>query len=207
MPQNFSFSDLIALARETAQHLDPNDDLIRIRTLNEKLKLNQSLHAAALSDANALIQKITSRKSLLQSTLPSPPSPTAHSSSLSELLSTSESLASSVASLEDEVAALDARMIALTDEMKTLEKELADEEEAVVDPGIIKLRIYKELGFTLSSSTPPTPSTPRPPLDRATVISRTSQGPDVNSIDLSEGRSEWYYTQVMWDLAGGWGGR
>ncbi|KXS18311.1 hypothetical protein M427DRAFT_53710 [Gonapodya prolifera JEL478] len=203
-----AIEEIIAVARDyAAQYLDPKDDIAKIRNVEAILRDTEVESGAARNKAKTLLAETSQRHALLQTSRPTHPSSADHLERVRALTSEANQLSSGVAHLEGDVGSLKSRLESLGQRMAQLAKDLDNEEEEAVDPAVLKLRIYKDLGFTLSSSQPPSADNTPPKFDRVTVISRSATGTDVNTFDLNDGRSRWNRAQVLWELAGGWTGK
>ncbi|KAJ7343646.1 hypothetical protein DFH08DRAFT_873287 [Mycena albidolilacea] len=173
----------------------PDDDYYTIVAAEQTIAAAEAKRKKELDELHANLKALSKivESARVSATRPSSvPSPEAHTSFLNELDGTSLSLAKSIKETEGSLASKEGELAALKDAARRLEDyDPAAEHEKELDGTVLRLQIYKGLGFE------PVPDKHG---NIAKILVR-GQSADIHVVDFNNGKPDLEYTQLLWKLA------
>ncbi|KAJ7098083.1 hypothetical protein B0H15DRAFT_1009529 [Mycena belliarum] len=173
----------------------PDDDYLTLVAAEETIGAAEAKRRKELDELHSnlkALSKILESARVSAARPSSVPSAEAHTSTLNELDISSLSLAKSIKEAEGVVAGKEGELTALKEEARRLEDyDPAAEHEKDLDGTVLRLQIYKALGF-------------EPVLDRdgnlVKMLVRAQSG-DIHVVYFNDGKTDFEYTQLLWKLA------
>ncbi|KAJ7694196.1 hypothetical protein B0H17DRAFT_1058147 [Mycena rosella] len=192
---SISIQEAMEALRDVKAVVVPDDDYLTLVAVEETIAAADAKRRKELDELHSNLKALSKilDSARLSATRPSSvPSAETHTSTLNELDISSLSLAKSIKEAEGVVASKEGELTALKEEARRLEDyDPAAEHEKELDGTVLRLQIYKGLGF-------------EPVLDKhgnvAKMLVRAQSG-DVHVVDFNDGRTEFEYTQLLWKLA------
>ncbi|TEB31316.1 hypothetical protein FA13DRAFT_1732768 [Coprinellus micaceus] len=188
-------NEAIKAIREMLPIIDPEEDYLTIVAAEEKIIASETKRKKELEEAHAKLKGLTKvyEAARISSTRPaSVPSQQAHVSLLNELENSKLSLAKAISDAESLAGNKDAELSGLRDEARRLEGyDPAVEHTKELDGSVLRLQLIKGLGFEPIHD---------PQRGVGQMLVRATSG-DIHPIDLSNGKSEFENTQLLWKLA------
>ncbi|KAJ7470590.1 hypothetical protein FB451DRAFT_1254200 [Mycena latifolia] len=173
----------------------PDDDYLTLVAAEETIAAAETRRRKELDELHSnlkALSKILESARVSSMRPPSVPSAEAHTSTLNELDISSLSLAKSIKEAEGVVASKEGELTALKEEARRQEDyDPAAEHEKELDGTVLRLQIYKALGF-------------EPVLDKHGTLAKMlvrAQSGDIHVVDFNDGKTDFEYTQLLWKLA------
>ncbi|KAJ3562966.1 hypothetical protein NP233_g9247 [Leucocoprinus birnbaumii] len=176
--------------------INPEEDFLTIVAAEQKLAESDSAKKKELEEAHLKLKALSKalEAARISSTRPeSVPSAEAHAATLNKYDSTKLSLMKAISDMESEIGSKEAELAALKNEARKLEEyDPAAEHEKELDGSVLRLGIYKALGFE------PVPDKN----GRITKMLVRSQSEDVHVVDLKSPENPSFDdVQKLWDIA------
>ncbi|KAJ7285676.1 hypothetical protein C8J57DRAFT_1285518 [Mycena rebaudengoi] len=166
----------------------PDDDYLTLVAAEETIAAAEAKRKTELDKVHSTLKALSKalEAARISATRPSSvPSAEAHASTLNDL-------DASRLRPEGLMASKEAELAGLKDESRRLEDyDPAAEHEKELDGTVLRLQIYKGLGF-------------EPILDKHGNVTRMlvrSQSGDIHAVDFNDGKSDFEYTELLWKLA------
>lgn len=188
--------EAIKAIREMLPVIDPEQDYLTIVAAEQKFAASEARRKKELEEAHANLKALSKalEAARISSTRPdSVPSAEAHAATLNKYDSTKFSLMKAISDMESEIGSKEAELAALKEEARRLEEyDPAAEHEKELDGSVLRLGIYKALGFE------PVPDKN----GRITKMLVRSQSGDVHVVDIKSPENPSFDdTQNLWDIA------
>ncbi|KAF9452235.1 hypothetical protein P691DRAFT_805118 [Macrolepiota fuliginosa MF-IS2] len=175
--------------------IDPEEDYLTIVAAEQKLAASEAKRKKELEESHANLKALAKvlEAARISSTRPdSVPSAETHTATLNKYDSTKFSLMKAIGDMQSEIGSKEAELAALKEEARKLEEyDPASEHEKELDGSVLRLAIYKALGF-------------EPVPDKNGRISKMlvrSQSGDVHVVELGTDERDAENTQKLWNIA------
>ncbi|RXW22721.1 hypothetical protein EST38_g3132 [Candolleomyces aberdarensis] len=187
--------EAIKAIRDMLPIIDPEEDYLTIVAAEEKIVASEAKRKKELEEAHAKLKALTRicEAARISSTRPaSIPSQEDHVAMLNELENSKLSLAKAISDAEGLSGSKEAELAALKEEARRLEGyDPAVEHTKELDGSALRLQLYKGLGFEPINE---------PNRNISKMLVRATSG-DIHTVDLSNSKSKFENTQLLWKLA------
>ncbi|KIM80819.1 hypothetical protein PILCRDRAFT_822098 [Piloderma croceum F 1598] len=188
--------EAIKLIRDMAHMMDPDEDYITIAATEQQTATTKANRKKELEDAHANLKALSRVLDAARTSSTRPqlvPTAAQHATILNDLDATRLSLAKAINDAESSLASREAELASLKEEARVLEEcDPAAEHERELNGAILRLQIYKGMGF-------------EPVADKEGRLSKMlvrAQSGDVHCVSFDEdAKSNTDYTELLWKLA------